>query len=195
MTALLKYNAACRADASDPVALTYRNLVESVMSKKRFAIPSQRLRRGWDHGPDYARIVEARSVSDEEYRDAHAEVGSVYFIGNALGDDTIKIGWSRDPVTRLGQLQIGNPSPLKFLGCVAANRTIEPALHQLFALSYVTGEWFTDPEGSIRRWLREMTFDQPTERCRWFTAGAQSVTWHWDEKALLHRPIFAGATE
>lgn len=168
---------------------------EEVMTVKRFAIPSRRLRRGWDDGPDHARVVEARPMSDEEYRIAHREVGSVYFIGDALGGDTIKIGWSRDPVTRIQQLQVGNPSPLKFIGCVAANRLIEPALHQLFALSYVTGEWFTDPEWSIHHWLEEMTFGQPIERCRWFLAGTQSVTWVWDAKALLHRPLFAGHPE
>lgn len=165
------------------------------MSTKRFAIPSQRLRRGWNHGPDFARIVEARLLTSEDYYSARAEVGSVYFIGDQLGGDTIKIGWSRDPVTRLQQLQIGNPAPLKFLGCIAASRMIEPALHQLFALSYVSGEWFTDPEGSIRRWLLEMTFDLPIERCRWFMAGAESVTWSWDEKALLHHPLFSGKSE
>lgn len=162
---------------------------------KRFVIPSQRLRRGWDHGPDYARVVEARSMSSEEYRAAHLEAGSVYFIGEALGGDTIKIGWSRDPVTRLQQLQVGNPTPLKFLGGVAATRLIEPAIHQLFALSAVSGEWFTDPEHSIRRWLDEMTFGHPIGRCRWFMAGTQSVTWHWDKTALMHWPTFEGSAE
>lgn len=163
------------------------------MSAKRFAIPSQELRRGWSFGPDHARVVEARAMSELEYCSAHADVGSVYFIGEQLGGDTIKIGWSRDPVSRLRQLQVGNPQPLKFLGCVAANRLIEPALHQLFAPAYVTGEWFTDPEGSMGRWLTEMTFGQPIERCRWFMGGAESVTWEWDAKALLHRPIFGAA--
>lgn len=165
------------------------------MSTKRFAIPSQKLRRGWTHGPDLARRVESRLMSDEEYRSAHAQVGSVYFIGEALGGDTIKIGWSRDPMTRLQQLQVGNPAPLKFLGCVAATRMIEPAIHQLFAGSCVSGEWFTDPEGSIRGWLNEMTFGRPIESCRWFMAGTQSVTWQWDEKALLHHPLFSDPPE
>jgi len=162
------------------------------MSVKRFAIPSEKLRRGWDNGPDQARVVEARPVSYEQYRADHREVGSVYFIGDELGGDTIKIGWSRDPVTRIQQLQVGNPAPLKFLGCVAASRQIEPGLHQLFALSYVTGEWFTDPEWSIHNWLEEMTFGQPIERCRWYMAGTAIVTWVWDAEALLHRPSFVG---
>jgi hypothetical protein len=160
------------------------------MSTKRFAIPSQKLQRGWSRGPDYARIVEARALSDEAYASAQLEVGCVYFIGEQLGGDSIKIGWSRDPVTRLQQLQVGNPQPLKIIGCVAATRLIEPALHQLFALSTVSGEWFTDPEGSIRDWLNEMTFGQPIERCRWYMAGAESVTWQWDDRALMHRPQF-----
>jgi hypothetical protein len=165
------------------------------MSTKRFAIPSRRLRRGWDHGPDYARIVEARVLPEDDYLAAWSEVGCVYFIGEQLGGDTIKIGWSRDPVSRLQQIQVGNPTPLKIIGCVAANRLIEPALHQLFAPAAVSGEWFTDPEGSMRRWLNEMTFGQPIERCRWFMAGAQSVTWQWDEKAQLHRPLFSTTPE
>jgi len=160
------------------------------MSVRRFAIPSQRLRHGWDFGLDYARIVEARVVSETDYDVAQAELGCVYFIGEQLGGDTIKIGWSRDPVTRLQQIQVGNPTPLKIIGCVAANRLIEPALHQLFALSAISGEWFTDPEGSISNWLDEMTFGQPIQRCRWFLAGSQSVTWQWDAQSVLHRPIF-----
>lgn len=192
MTTLAQYEQECGA-AADPRALTYRNLVESVMSTNRFAIPSQRLRRGWDFGPDYARVVEARVMSEDEYDSAHAGVGSVYFIGEQLGGDALKIGWSRAPARRLQEIQVGNPSPLKIVGCVAATRLIEPALHQLFALSAVSGEWFTDPESSIRRWLGEMTFGHPICRARWFMAGAQCVTWHWDEKALLHMPIFAGA--
>lgn len=162
------------------------------MSGKRFAIPSQKLRRGWSFGPDYARIIEARPLSFEEYSAAHQEVGTVYFIGEQLGGDTIKIGWSRDPSTRLVQLQTGNPTPLKFLALIAASRMIEPAIHNLFAPSNVSGEWFTDPENSIRNWLSEMTFGQPIQACRWFKAGAESVTWQWDDKALLHRPLFSG---
>lgn len=165
------------------------------MSTRRFAIPSHRLRRGWGFGPDNARLVEARPLSFEEYSAAHAEIGSVYFIGDQMGGDTIKIGWSRDPVTRMQQLQTGNPMPLKFWGIVAASRMIEPALHLLFANSSVNGEWFTDPEGSILAWLREMTFDQPIQSCRWFTAGSQNVTWEWDDKALLHRPVFGEPAE
>jgi hypothetical protein len=199
MTALNRCDAACRAiteaAATDLLESMRYNLGEFVMSTKRFAIPSIRLRRGWHHASDFARVVEARLLSPEQYGAAHLDVGSVYFIGDALGGDAIKIGWSRDPVTRLQQLQIGNPSPLKFLGCVAANRLIEPALHHLFALSSVSGEWFADPEGSICRWLREMTFDEPISRCRWFMAGEQSVTWQWDEKALLHCPLFSEGPE
>lgn len=163
------------------------NPVGCVMRAKRFAIPSQLLRRGWDFGPDYARIVEARPLSGDEFESAHTEVGSVYFIGDQLGGDTLKIGWSSDPVRRLQELQIGNPFPLKIVGCVAATRLIEPALHQLFALSAVSGEWFTDPEWSIHRWLDEMTFGQPIGRCRWLMAGAQSVNWIWDKRTLIHR--------
>lgn len=169
-------------------------MVECVMSIKRFAIPSRPLRRGWSGGPDNVRVVEARALTQEEYVAAHVEVGCVYFIGEQMGGDTIKIGWSRDPVTRLQQIQVGNPNPLKIIGCIAANRLIEPALHQLFAASGVSGEWFTDPEGSIRAWLREMTFGQPISRCRWYMAGTQSVTWQWDDRALMHRPIYSGAS-
>lgn len=161
------------------------------MSTKRFAIPSGRLRHGWSHGQDFARIVEARLVPEKEYLAARLEVGCVYFIGEQLGGDTIKIGWSRDPVLRLQQIQTGNPTPLKIIGCVAAHRMIEPALHQLFALASVSGEWFTDPEGSIVRWLNEMTFGQPIERCRWYRGGAQTVTWEWVESDQLHRPLFS----
>lgn len=165
------------------------------MSIKRFAIPSRALRHGWDFGPEEARVVEARALPDEEYLAAQRDVGAVYFIGDQLGGDAIKIGWSRDPVKRLQQIQTGNPFPLKFLGCVAATRMIEPALHQLFASCHVSGEWFSDPEGSMVRWLNEMTFGEPISRCRWFKAGTQSVHWQWDPKELIHRPLFGEPDE
>lgn len=189
MTSLLKYDAACGVPPAAGFVTSLRSTsVESVMSTKRFFIPSQMLRRGWDFGPDEARIVEARAVSEEDYYAALREVGAVYFIGDELGGDALKIGWSRDPVRRLQEIQTGNPFPLKFIACVAATRMIEPALHQLFAVCHVQGEWFSDPEGSIGKWLEEMTFGQPIARCRWFKAGTQFVNWRWDDKALVHRP-------
>lgn len=193
MTTLAQYERANVASPWQNGAFPFvSSVMECVMStRRRFAIPSQRLRRGWDFDHDYARIVEVSPLSMEEYAKAHQECGSIYFIGDATGGDTIKIGWSGDVLRRLQELQIGNPSPLKCIGCVAARRMIEPAIHQIFATAALSGEWFTDPEGSIRRWLHEMTCGQPIERCRWLTAGVESVTWQWDEKALLHRPIFA----
>lgn len=164
---------------------------ECVMSVKSFAIPSEPLSHGWSRASDYARIVESRIVTDEAYAAARIELGCVYFIGEELGGDLIKIGWSRNPVARLRQLQTGNATPLKFIGCVAANRQIEPALHRLFSTASVSGEWFTDPEGSIRAWLNEMTFGQPIERCRFFKSGSGWVNWLWDDKAVLHRPVFS----
>lgn len=177
-----------RADRS--AAQAFVAYPECVMSTKRFAVPSQPLHRGWTR-PEYCKIVVSRPLGADEYARVQSEVGSVYFIGEQLGGDTIKIGWSRDPVTRLQQLQVGNPNPLQIIGCVAANRLIEPALHMLFASRSVSGEWFTDPEYSIRRWLKDMTFGQPIERCRLYMAGAQWVTWHWDAKAEQHFAEFS----
>lgn len=161
--------------------------MECVM-RKTFAIPSKQLRLGWSWGPDRARVIDSRLLDEQTFLDSHAIRGSVYFIHDVF-NDTLKIGHSGDPGKRLRQLQTGNPSPLKLIGIVAARREIEQAIHDLFGGSSLEGEWFTDAEGSIRRWLKEVTFNQPWQRCEWLTAGMRDVTWQWNTATCIHDPI------
>ncbi len=69
------------------------------------------------------------------------EMEYVYFIGN---EDSIKIGLSKRPKDRVKEVQVGNPKPIKLLAsiqCVDSFAT-EKWLHELFAQSHISGEWF-----------------------------------------------------
>lgn len=67
----------------------------------------------------------------------------VYFVQGVEGGP-IKIGWSKDPATRLSQLQTGNPSQLRILVTTPGAPALEQQLHALFAAHRRAGEWF-DP--------------------------------------------------
>ena len=67
--------------------------------------------------------------------------GFVYFIG-ANDGDTVKIGFSVHPNSRIRQIQSGNPDHLKVLHQFKATKSIERTLHMLFRPSRLKGEWF-----------------------------------------------------
>lgn len=67
--------------------------------------------------------------------------GFVYFVRAETGQT--KIGWTRDPHIRLGQLQIGSPVDLTLVGLIAAKSAWdERSMHARFAHSWIRGEWF-----------------------------------------------------
>ena len=53
-----------------------------------------------------------------------------------------KIGYSNDPVKRLAELQVGNPSRIELVGTVSGTIVEEKKLHDLFKGKRVSGEWF-----------------------------------------------------
>ena len=71
------------------------------------------------------------------YRSVHC----VYFIGEQ-NPSTIKIGWAKNPWTRLKELQRGNSRELEVWGCYAGSRHDEAREHRDWADIRLDGEWF-----------------------------------------------------
>lgn len=69
--------------------------------------------------------------------------GRVYFL-QALIDSTapVKIGWARDPLARLRELQTGYPTPLRLVTDFEGTRREEHFLHNVFSDDKLEGEWF-----------------------------------------------------
>lgn len=70
----------------------------------------------------------------------------VYFIGgiNRFGypSGPIKVGYAADPVSRLVELQTGNPEKLVVWEVVLGSRDLEAHLHRQWCDLCVRGEWF-----------------------------------------------------
>ena len=68
-------------------------------------------------------------------------MSGVYFIAaRELG--MVKIGFSRDPVARLKQMQTGNSALLTIETVINGNMREERAIHRLFLRHRIRGEWF-----------------------------------------------------
>ncbi len=80
------------------------------------------------------------------------KMGFVYFIG-AKDGDTIKIGFSVNPESRIRQVQSGNPERLSVLFQFRGHKDTEQCLHRLFGPSRLSGEWFGNAE-AIRSFAR-----------------------------------------
>lgn len=65
----------------------------------------------------------------------------IYFMGSGL-KKPIKIGYAKNPQTRLAELQTGNPDTLSLLCTMEGDRHLESAFHQMLAPFQVKGEWF-----------------------------------------------------
>ncbi len=81
--------------------------------------------------------IKKTSVSNER------GVGYIYVIV-AEASDKCKIGYSKDPIYRMAQLQIANFDTLvlKFHKKVTNMASAERRLHKLFNYAQVKGEWF-----------------------------------------------------
>lgn len=82
--------------------------------------------------------------------------GRIYLIG-AIDGETIKIGYSVKPQTRIQQIQSGNPERLVVLHVFTGGKNIERHLHARFGPSRRQGEWFGSAE-DIRRFARHLEF-------------------------------------
>jgi hypothetical protein len=65
----------------------------------------------------------------------------VYFIAD-LEKDVVKIGVSKNPKSRLKQLQTSNSNRLALLGYIYGEKAEEQYLHCLFGKYKLSGEWF-----------------------------------------------------
>ena len=63
----------------------------------------------------------------------------IYFISNGK---YVKIGFSKNPLKRLAQLQTGSSEPLEILGTINGTLATEKYLHRYFADKHIQGEWF-----------------------------------------------------
>jgi hypothetical protein len=64
----------------------------------------------------------------------------IYFIRSG---DFVKIGHCvRDPIRRLGKLQVGNPMTLELIAMADGDREEERNWHARFRTLHVRGEWF-----------------------------------------------------
>jgi len=69
-------------------------------------------------------------------------VSYVYFI---LKEDSVKIGFSASPLTRLRSFRCAS-----LLGTISGDRKIEKAMHRRFIKHRIKGEWFRASEDIIR---------------------------------------------
>lgn len=67
--------------------------------------------------------------------------GFVYFVQAGVGGP-IKIGFSWDPVERMGQLQASNPHPLSLLAEIPGSYELEREYHVRFKDGHILREWF-----------------------------------------------------
>ncbi len=65
----------------------------------------------------------------------------IYFIKDTVSQ-AIKIGYSKKPKSRLGELQTGNPHKLIIVGTVKGTEADEHSFHGKFAEHRLEGEWF-----------------------------------------------------
>jgi len=76
---------------------------------------------------------------------------SVYFIlSKELG--MVKIGFAKDPVSRLGKAQVDSPTALGLLAFEDGDKVIEKCRHEEFAEYRKRGEWFSF-EGRLRAFI------------------------------------------
>lgn len=87
---------------------------------------------------------EAREALDI-WREHRADSTFVYFITTWPCDeigDHVKIGYAADPISRLAELQCGNPNGLYIAALLLGTRELEAYLHAIWSQARVRGEWF-----------------------------------------------------
>lgn len=79
--------------------------------------------------------------------------GYVYCIRDDEAD-AVKIGFSKNPISRLRQLQTANSRRLRLLCVFDTTQAFERSLHRSFAGRRLHGEWFRDEDRRVSRLLR-----------------------------------------
>jgi T5orf172 domain len=78
------------------------------------------------------------------------------YVLQAEGTTPIKVGTAMDVRTRMGELQTGNPRPLRLCAVLLGSYDLEHALHEELSGYRLVGEWFDDSP-SIEWFVDRMT--------------------------------------
>lgn len=133
-------------------------------------------------------LYPGRKNLDEVWRFKVTEPSYVYVL-KAEGDRPIKVGYAANAITRLAELQTGNPRPLELMYVIPGDRELEWQLHGIAEkmLTRLVGEWFSGPDyseflefvgGLEDRMLKAADVGQP-------------FGWrhHYPEERLFPRPV------
>ena len=85
--------------------------------------------------------------------------------------DYVKIGWSTDPIARLGKINTDNPLPCELVGTLVGTEADEKLAHASLSHWRVSGEWFDSTAETVREFCRtlrppEVRVLRPIERIR-----------------------------
>jgi hypothetical protein len=92
------------------------------------------------------------SPEPESIRIEPRPVQWVYFAQRGM-DGPIKIGVSKNPVSRVKELGTASAEGLRLLGVMPGSRRIEQEVHTLLSGSRLNGEWFR-PSESVMAYIR-----------------------------------------
>lgn len=83
-----------------------------------------------------------RDSSQDEPVSAGEDSGAIYIV-RMKGTDYFKVGYTSGTVqTRMKQLQVGNPKPLKFVTTWGGDMDAEKEVHDMLGEFRTKGEWF-----------------------------------------------------
>jgi len=103
-------------------------------------------------GIERAKIFNERSKTPFKAKKEEPK-SSIYFI-ELLGSEVIKIGFSRDPESRLRQMQTSNPHELRMLKVISGGYEKEAEIHEKFSKNRVRGEWFKASK-KLRKYIED----------------------------------------
>lgn len=85
--------------------------------------------------------IELEAIESNAKKSIKNKNGYIYFIQGLCGG-AIKIGYSKNPESRLKELQTGYPDTLSILLIIPGTVSTERAIHDMFDASRLKGEWF-----------------------------------------------------
>lgn len=99
---------------------------------------------------NYRRYREIRSELDRSrLRTTEGAVnygGYVYFISHVGAEEKVKIGYSKNPWSRVVELATGSPEGIIFIGQIPGGPDTETSWHEKFKEYRLNGEWFSMSE-------------------------------------------------
>jgi hypothetical protein len=90
----------------------------------------------------YQRDPFATAADDLRYWKKNLRVPTFVYVIQGDPGTPIKIGFAKNPLTRMATLQTGYPWELRLLYVFPAAIRLEQALHRLYAAGRLRGEWF-----------------------------------------------------